>query len=338
MTITLSEQALYELFEETLEPLHHDDPNDKFDRIYKYPEIIGGGYWRFIELREGLSLEIGSLKMHDRTVIRHSEDEIDYLELHFHFSGIHQNNYTNPNKYDCIGSKQYGLYGCGLFPQQTTDCAETQPYLEVIVYMRSQTLQSFIGDSQGQLSKELQDLVRPVDREQYYRVDRASLPMQQVAQQILHCPYRGIAKRMYLESKALELMSIAVAKEIESKERISIPKAIKSNFVDRIHQARDILLQRLDNPPSVIELAQQVGLNTRSLKQGFRQVFGQPTFSYLHDYRLEQARQLLETNEMKVTEVAKAVGFANRSYFAEAFRKKFGFNPKHYQLQQKKFF
>jgi AraC family transcriptional regulator, transcriptional activator of the genes for pyochelin and ferripyochelin receptors len=50
----------------------------------------------------------------------------------------------------------------------------------------------------------------------------------------------------------------------------------------------------------------------------------------LHDYRLEKARQLLALGEMKVEEVALRVGFDSRSYFASAFRKKFGLNPKQY--------
>ncbi len=39
---------------------------------------------------------------------------------------------------------------------------------------------------------------------------------------------------------------------------------------------------------------------------------------------------------MKISEVAKAVGFVNQSYFAAAFRKKFGLAPKEYQMEQKK--
>jgi AraC family transcriptional regulator, transcriptional activator of the genes for pyochelin and ferripyochelin receptors len=73
-----------------------------------------------------------------------------------------------------------------------------------------------------------------------------------------------------------------------------------------------------------------VGLNNYKLKRGFRQVFETSAFKYLHDYRLEKARQLLAKGEMKVEEVASRVGFDSRSYFATAFRKKFGVNPKQY--------
>ncbi|MEM6612988.1 MAG: AraC family transcriptional regulator, partial [Cyanobacteria bacterium P01_C01_bin.72] len=89
-------------------------------------------------------------------------------------------------------------------------------------------------------------------------------------------------------------------------------------------------IDNLENPPSLIELARQVGLNDFKLKRGFREEFGQSAFKYLHDYRLEQAKHLLAQGEMKVQEVALRVGFESRSYFAIAFRKKYGVNPKQY--------
>ncbi|MCD8489485.1 MAG: AraC family transcriptional regulator [Desertifilum sp.] len=69
-------------------------------------------------------------------------------------------------------------------------------------------------------------------------------------------------------------------------------------------------------------MARQVGLNDCTLKRGFRQVFGKTVFGYLHEYRLEYARQLLEERRLNVSEVAQKIGFVNRSYFAAAFRKK----------------
>jgi AraC-like DNA-binding protein len=48
----------------------------------------------------------------------------------------------------------------------------------------------------------------------------------------------------------------------------------------------------------------------------------------LHDYRMNQAQQLLIRGELKVGEVMQRVGFRDRGHFAAAFRKKFGVNPR----------
>lgn len=331
MTITISQQVFNDLFQETVEYSLHPDANDLLDVMYKYPQPIGQGYWRVIQLREGLELTIGDLQLRDRMVSIHPEQERHEIEYHFHFSGAHGDRRAS------VGSGEYGFFGIGLDGKRTCDCSDRQAYLEVIVCMKPQLLYSFASNQVGELPPALQLWIGQLDREHYCRSGNASLSMQRVARQILQCPYRGIAKRLYLEAKALELMAMLVVEEIKIWEGNSTSQPQKPDVVERVHQAREILLRKLDNPPSLIELAQQVGLNSRALKEGFRTCFGKPAFAYLHHHRLEQARQLLETKDMKVAEVAAAVGFANQSYFAEAFRKKFGFNPKHYQMRRKKF-
>nr|WP_250123336.1 AraC family transcriptional regulator [Chroococcidiopsis sp. CCMEE 29] len=104
--------------------------------------------------------------------------------------------------------------------------------------------------------------------------------------------------------------------------------------VERIHYTKDILIRNSNNPPSLLALARQVGLNDCTLKKGFRQVFGTSAFGYLHDYRMQQVQQLLLERKMKVEEVAHAVGYASRSSFIAAFNKKFGVSPSAYLVRK----
>ncbi len=202
--------------------------------------------------------------------------------------------------------------------------------------MQPESLYSFAANQQGQVPQVLQPWIRQSHQTYYCRCGTATPAMQTVAWRILKCPYQGIAKRLYLEGKALELMGMLVAQETEIKDAKNHLHILKPDVVERVYHARDILVKRLSNPPSFMELSRAVGLNDYLLKQGFRQLFGTTAFSYLHHYRLEQAYQLLETSDMKVSEIANSVGFLSHSYFTTAFRKKFGFCPKQYQMQQKK--
>jgi AraC-like DNA-binding protein len=156
-----------------------------------------------------------------------------------------------------------------------------------------------------------------------------------VLHDILHCPYQGLMKRMYLESRAIDLITLHFHQCHNSlHQKKSFTKDLSD--IERIHQAKEILLSNLENLPGLVELARQVGINDYKLKRGFRQVFGTSAFKYLHDYRLEKAYQLLATEDMKVEEVASMVGFDSRSYFALAFRKKFGLNPRQFLQNRQK--
>ncbi len=110
------------------------------------------------------------------------------------------------------------------------------------------------------------------------------------------------------------------------------PFRVRPTDRDRLHQVKKILLKDLKNPPSLLELALQVGLNDYQLKAGFRQVYGTTVFSYLHEQRMQQAHHLLQKTDLTVTEVANQVGYTSLSAFSNAFKKFFGTNPSSFRF------
>ncbi|WP_416674500.1 helix-turn-helix transcriptional regulator [Egbenema bharatensis] len=330
MPTTLSHRAYWNLFEETAE-VEPPVCTDKCDVTWQYPSQLGRGLVRQIELREGVDLMISRYRLHDDMTIKLPEREHP-IEYSFLLSGeVRDAVYS-------VHAGQYSLWGSGMAPVERTQYRATKQ-IEVTVHIKPERFLASWQDSFDEISPALHDLVKPTS--EVYRIWTGSMTgaMQTAVQQILNCPFQGLTKRMYLESKVWELMALLIEQEVERQASRNMNHSrthlLKPDDVDRIHHAREILLQRLDNPPSLMDLAHQVGLNDCTLKRGFRQVFGQTAFGLLHDYRLEQARQLLEERRLNVTEVARTIGFSNRSYFAAAFRKKFGVTPREYLTKLK---
>jgi AraC-like DNA-binding protein len=65
----------------------------------------------------------------------------------------------------------------------------------------------------------------------------------------------------------------------------------------------------------------------------FKAAYGVTFVEYLADYRIAQAKRLLENPEMPVADVAAAVGFADPSYFTRVFRKQEGVSPTEYRAR-----
>ncbi|MBW4643934.1 MAG: AraC family transcriptional regulator [Goleter apudmare HA4340-LM2] len=326
MTITISNQDYWDLFQEA--NITHQEQSEVLDVTWKYPAVLGQGYRREIELQPGLDLTVEDYQLH-KNLIRKGDEYKHPIQYGFLLSGNFK------SREDNISPGQNWFCGCGLQQSCISQQSAQRRMLLVNVHIAPQLCQSFIAKPSGEISPELLHLFREPSQEYYYRYGQVTTEMQLALQQILRCPYQGVTKRVYLESKVLEILALMLEQEIELQRGKVSPLSLKHDDLDRIHQAKKILLQRLDNPPSLIELARQVGLNDYTLKRGFRQVFGKTVFSYLHDYRLEQAQQLLARSEMKVTEIAGLIGFDSRSYFAAAFRKKFGMGPKAYQMRYK---
>jgi len=142
--------------------------------------------------------------------------------------------------------------------------------------------------------------------------------------EIVHCGARGAPRQLQLEAKGLELLAAWIDHLEDDR---SASARLSAHDVERLEQARKILLARMTTPPRLPELARLAGLNEAKLKAGFRAHFGETVYGYLRRYRLEEAYRLLSQGRYDVTEVAIRVGYANPSKFAAAFRTRFGLRP-----------
>jgi AraC-like DNA-binding protein len=100
---------------------------------------------------------------------------------------------------------------------------------------------------------------------------------------------------------------------------------------DRIaHAVRDRLADDLLAPPSLADLAADLGLSRYQLLRAFRTTMGIPPYAWLAQYRVNRARALLESGR-KPAEVAALVGFADQAHLTRWFRRVLGVTPAAYR-------
>jgi len=145
-----------------------------------------------------------------------------------------------------------------------------------------------------------------------------------LASQVLNCTLTGLNRRLFLECKALELIAMQLDRLVRG-DGGSI--SMSPSDVERLHEARRILFERMEDPPGIRDLARLVGINEFKLKRGFREVFGVSVYEALRAHRMEVARSLLQDGDMTVGTVAATVGYTNMSHFIAMFRKQFGATP-----------
>jgi AraC-like DNA-binding protein len=74
-------------------------------------------------------------------------------------------------------------------------------------------------------------------------------------------------------------------------------------------------------------LARVAGLSLHHFARAFRQSTGEPPHQYLLRRRIERATELLKQPELRLSEIALAVGFSDHSHFARHFRRLVGVTP-----------
>ncbi len=147
--------------------------------------------------------------------------------------------------------------------------------------------------------------------------------------QILDYSGEGLTRKLFVESRVLEIASIlvAVAESERKPEKISLSSFDKA----QLHKVLDILEERMTDPPGISELARMAALNEYKLKAGFRQLFGTTIYEYLRLLRMEKAADLLKDPRLSVNEIGRVVGYKTPHGFNNAFRKYYGSSPLEWQ-------
>lgn len=138
-------------------------------------------------------------------------------------------------------------------------------------------------------------------------------------------PHTGFCERLFLESKVIELLAIKIS-QLEQQQQQPAPR-LRQEELDKMQEAREILIQHIDAPFSLRTLAHMVGTNEFNLKKQFKAAYGTTVYGYLNQYKMEQAKAMLLQGDSRVSEVSEKMGYKHATHFTSAFKKYFGYLP-----------
>ncbi|UFS96084.1 AraC family transcriptional regulator [Nocardia huaxiensis] len=90
-------------------------------------------------------------------------------------------------------------------------------------------------------------------------------------------------------------------------------------------------LEAIHNQPSagwtVASLAAQAGVSRALFAKRFAALMGQPPLTYLTEFRMDEAQELLSGTDFTVAQIARSVGYADPFGFSAAFKRHKGLSP-----------
>ena len=99
----------------------------------------------------------------------------------------------------------------------------------------------------------------------------------------------------------------------------------------RLRRVKEFVHAKMEDELSLHDLAQSVGLNTAHFSEMFRKSTGETPHQFVLRVRVERAKEMLRTAEMRVLDVAIACGFKTQQHFAHVFRQLSGASPTEYR-------
>ena len=159
---------------------------------------------------------------------------------------------------------------------------------------------------------------------------------------------RRDGKEVYYTAADTETVH-ALHHAVEEIIQVSCPerkKALCSHFVCEdleltqqeqvFRHVHNYLVENLDKRITIEALARQFLMNTTTLKDGFKAVYGTSIAAHIKEHRMEKAAWLLKEGVLPVSQVAQQVGYSSQSKFSAVFAQQYGVSPLEYRKNARK--
>ena len=325
MTISIC-AADFWTFDRAIAPPDSGQSFDPAESFWAMPDLHRG-YSHCLDLSAGIELSLWQEAYFDDTEIYCKTRSHPWVEFSFLLKGSYR-----LDTGVVLKAGQSQLQGSGIAAGDREFYAKDRFCHCLNVHLDPALLPTFLVGETEPLPAFVQTLMKDNDWQTVLSPQKTTPAMAGTIRQILNCPFQGFTKRMYLQAKVLELLALQLA--VFAPEDRSVNLELKSQTLDRIRAAADILVENLDAPPEISDLARRVGVSERTLQRGFQSMFGMTVFGYLTDRRMLQASRWLRSSK-SVADVANLVGYSNPGHFAAAFKRKFGITPTECSLGKK---
>lgn len=282
--------------------------------------FLGKGYYKEIYF-EGVHIGFGNVHL-AKALLLGFESNFETIEMHFTLKGKSTAYTSQFDRKISFGAHAHNLlYSNGLTGKMQWENEAFQLCeinLSPDFFARFLPKDHLLFDTfRNAIEKGKSSLLHP----QHYQINHQ---MYQIIEQIIHCDKKGIFKRLFLESRVIELLLLQLEQFSEDS---PYQGTLKRQDIDKIYAVRDFIIHNLTSTHSLLDLAHQVGTNEFILKKGFKELFGTTVFSFWANEKMEFAKQLLIEQEFTIGEVADRIGYKNPRHFSTAFKKKFGISP-----------
>ncbi|UVD79054.1 AraC family transcriptional regulator [Myroides albus] len=271
---------------------------------------------------EGIHITFGDT-FFKKPIVVEFESNFETIEMHFALKGSNLARTSNISSDIAFKANQHNiLYGNRISGKMDW----SSEYFETCeINIAPVFFEKFLPDTHG-VFDHFRNLLSKGQSGLFSESHRIITPdMYDIIHQIKYCQRKGTFKRMFIESKVLELLLLQL--EQFTTDTPSLGYSLRKADIDKLHAVREYITSHLDSTDTLLDLAHRVGTNDFLLKKGFKELFGTTVFGYWNNVKMQTANRLLNQGDYSITEIAHMVGYSNARHFSTAFKRKYGIVP-----------
>lgn len=290
--------------------------------IYTISKNSGSGSMKSFIVMSGVEIIYNDFNL-TRPIQNMLNINVDCLEITYCLKGQVEVKMLN-EKYSYMTDEDISLFG---YQTKAVSCDfSLKPFVGITIMIY---LKDFIKNLNSMFSTE--EFHEEEFFEQVFTSDRciishANKCINHIFKELYVLPDRH--KNYLMKIKIIELL-FYLMDNIDYKENDTI--YFSKTSVDKIKEARQIILNRIDKHITVKQLSKMVEMNSTDLEKGFKSIYGSTIFSYGKICKMKKAKEFLSDEKMPILEIALSCGYSNGGKFAKAFKDTFGMLPTEYR-------
>jgi len=297
--------------------------DDKYIRIGAMPDY-GRGETQFLQAGRDIQIVTSRSSQPETLALRfHGEN---WLRFSFALNGdllfdMGDGTQTSISGGTCF----FGVYPAGY---TSTDFFIAGTHVDwVSIIMKASELQHILGVDLNELPAPIADAIDRASKPVFHKEDTLDSRSAQIVTQILLADTPLYMRPMFMLGKALELVSLFLARLSENADARDNQIALSARDRKNLALAHEIVSKDMMTSMTLPELARMVGLNRNKLSQGFRTLYGVTLQDYSYELKMKRAEAYLKNREGSLNELADILGYRHANNLSAAIKKHFGVNP-----------
>ena len=136
-------------------------------------------------------------------------------------------------------------------------------------------------------------------------------------------------RKGYFKVKILELFLLLSGMDLDNANKKNC--AFSKPKVELAKSAGEYLLENMERRVTIAELAEHFHVSPTSMKNCFKDIYGDSVYSYIRGQKMNYAASMLKETDLSILEIAGSCGYDNGSKFASSFRAVMGMAPNEYR-------
>jgi AraC-like DNA-binding protein len=290
-------------------------------------ETISTGDRYFMSLQNGIVVYYHNTINHvDMKIIQKNKAD-DFIAVYYILSEKYSKFMSGDFSLD-IGRWRYNFLIVDSKAESTYYIKSGTKTLSITILIKKSVMESFAKTNQVSFA-DLDKMINPPEN-YIIRIDRMSNESVEEINVLSKLKFGTTIFKLYLEA-AVRVLFSNYLKKITAKRTIIETDDV--DFLDII-AAKIYLMDNIEGHfPSIKIMAAIANMSESKFQHSFKKITGTTVNNYFMRYKLLKAIELLEDNELTISQISDRLHFTNSSHFASTFKKHYGILPKQFVKQ-----